>query len=98
MFEESFCNSKKTTTNQGPDMTKTYTELLGMMERNSTHEKVLGRTSKLGVGGMVNKGIQSILATSKNTTADGTAEGESDETQAEQEAELSDEDLMLDDL
>ena len=47
---------------------------------------------------MVNKGIKSILATSKNTTADGTAEGESDETQAEQEAELSDEDLMLDDL
>ena len=38
VFEESFCDWKKTTTNQGPDMTKTYTELLNMMERNDTHK------------------------------------------------------------
>ena len=56
------------------------------------------QTLTLSVGGMVNKGIQSILATSKNTTVDKTAEGESNKTQAEQEAELSNEDLMLDDL
>lgn len=103
MFDESFWNSRKTTANKGPDMTKTYTELLNSMESNSTHTKVTGRTSEVDVGDMINKGILSILATSKSATAEGTAEGESDDVQAgapgeaEGEVEFDDEDLMLDD-
>ena len=79
-------------------MAKTYTELLNMMERNSAHTKVPGRTSELDASGMTNKGIQSILATSRGMTAEGIAEGENNETQAEEEVELFEEDLMLDDL
>ena len=81
-------------------MTKTYKELLRVMEKNSTHTEVLGRESKLDASGMMNKGIRSILATSKSTTAEGTAGGENDETQAEEaeeEVEIDDEDLMVDD-
>jgi len=100
MFGESFCNSTKTTANNGPDMTKTYTELLNLMESESTHVMVIGRKSELDAGGMVNKGILSIVTTSKSTTAEGTTDGESNDVQAgeaEGEAEFDDEDLMLDD-
>jgi hypothetical protein len=84
-------------------MAKTYTELCNMMERNSTHTKVSGRTSKLDAGDMTNKGIESILTTSKGT-AEGTAEGEGEGAQEArqgeevEEEELFEEDLMLDDL
>ena len=81
-------------------MMKTYTELLKSIESEGTHTKVTGRRSELDAGGMMNKGILSILATSKSTTAEGTAEGESDDLQASvlAEAEIDEEDLMLDDV
>jgi len=100
VFNESFYNSKKTTSNNGPDMTKTYTELLRSIERECTHTKVTGRRSELDPGGMTNKGIQSIMATAKSTEAEETAVGESDDLQAggTGEAEFDDEGLMLDDF
>ena len=67
------------------------------MERNNTHTKVLGRTSELDASGMMNKGIRSIMATSKSTTTEGTAGGEDNEIQAEEEVELDNKDLMVDD-
>lgn len=100
IFDESFYNSKKTTVNNGPDMAKTYTELLKLIESECTHTKIEGRRSGLDAGSMVDKGILSILATSKSTKAEGTAESENDDLQAEilEEAEFDDEDLMLDDV
>jgi len=70
------------------------------MEKNDTHTKILGRTSELDASGMMNKGIRSIMATSKSTITESTAGGEDSETQAgevEEEIELDDEDLMGDD-
>jgi hypothetical protein len=104
MFEESFCNSKKTTANQGPDMMKTYKELLNVMEKESTHTKVSGRKSELDAVSMINKGILNIMTTSKSATAEGTAEGEIDDVQAgrsgeaEGGVEIDEDDLMLDDI
>ena len=101
-FEGSFCISKKTTSNKGPNMTKTYTELLKVMERNNTHTKVSGRKSKVDASSLMGKGIRSIIATSKSTTAEGIAGGEDDEVEAgegEEEVglELEDGDLLIDD-
>ena len=61
------------------------------MEKNGTHTKVSGRTSELDAGGMMNKGIRSIMATSKSATTSGTAGGEDNEMQvgeAEEEVEF----------
>ena len=84
------------TANSKPDMTKTYTELLKSIEHEGTHRKDRGRKSELDAAGMMNKGIASIIATYKSTTA----EGESDDLQAgaSGEAEFDVEDLMLDDV
>ena len=80
-------------------MTKTYAELLKLIESEGTHTKVTGRRSKLDAADMLSKGILSIIATSKGTIAEGTAEGESDDPQAggSGEAEIDGDDLMLDD-
>jgi hypothetical protein len=99
VFGESFCITKKTTSNHGPDMAKTYTALLNAIQREDTHIKVTGRNSDLDAGCLTNKGILSIVATSKSTTAEGITE-ESNDTQpgeAEGEVEFDREDLMLDD-
>jgi hypothetical protein len=81
-------------------MAKKYTEFLETIISEGTQTKVTGRRSELDAGGMANKGILSIMAASKNTTAEGTAEGESDDLQAgvSGEAEFDGEDLMLDDV
>lgn len=99
VFGESFCISKKTTSNHGPDMAKTYTELFNAIKKEDTHVKVAGRKGDLGAGYLTNKGILSILATSKSTTAEGIAEEGNDTQSAEAggEAEFDSEDLMLDD-
>ena len=79
-------------------MTKMYAELLKSIESEGTHTKVTGWRSKLDAADMLSKGILSIIATSKGMTAEGTAEGESNDLQAEGsgEAEIDGEDLMLD--
>lgn len=99
-FGESFCISKKTSSNHGPNMMKTYTEILNAIKREDTHRKVIGRKSELDAADLVNKGIASILAASKNTMAEGTTE-ESDDVQPETldgegEVELDSDDLTLD--
>jgi hypothetical protein len=95
IFDESFCNSKKTAAGNGPDMAKTYTEFLETIISEGTQMKVTGRRSELDAGGMANEGILSIRTASKSST---TAEGESDDLQASVsgEAEFDGEDLMLD--
>ena len=102
MFGESFYISKKTTSHQGPDMAKTYTEILNAIRRSGTHTKVAGRKSDLDAADLMNKGIASILATAKNVTAEGTGEEGDDEQPGASEGvggevEIDGEDLMLDD-
>ena len=60
--------------------------------------KAAGRKSDLGAGDLTNKGILSILATSKGTAAERIAEEGNDtqSTEAGGEAEFDSEDLMLD--
>jgi len=71
-----------------------------MLARNGTHKQKLGRTSEFSVGGNLDKGIESILQTAKNTavgagvnessSGEGTTAGD-----GEQEHEIDEDDLML---
>lgn len=102
VFGENFCISKKSTSNNGPDMTKTYTELLNAIQKEGTHTKVVGRGSDFNAGDLTNKGILSIVATSKSAMADGKTEESGDIPsgtfeEGAGEVEFDSEDLMLDD-
>ena len=99
VFSENFCVSKKTTSHHSPDMAKTYMELLNAIKQENTHTMVTGRESDIEAGSLTNKGILSIMATTKSTTTEETIEGESEDAQldvAEEEVEFDAEDLMLD--
>jgi len=74
-----------------------------MMERNATHVKTPGRESELSVNGNWEKGVESINQTAKNRkTRTGASEDSNGNTQHEEEtgeddADLDEEDLILDD-
>ena len=84
-------------------MKRTFDELLAMMEKNGTHVREQGRESGFGVNQNLEKGLESIQQTAKNTWARTGASEDSNEIGAEEleagedDADLDDEDLMLDD-
>jgi hypothetical protein len=106
MIEDNFCTTKKTTKHQGPNMKKTFGELLTMMERNDMHVKTPGRESEFGVNQNWEKGLESIQQTAKNTKVGVGASGSNDENvqpdeleteMGEDNMDLDEEDLILDD-
>ena len=84
-------------------MERTFDELLAMMEKNGTHVREQGRESGFGVNQNMQNGLKSIQQTAKGARVGPGASENSNETQAEEselgegDAELDEEDLMLDD-
>ena len=103
MIEDNFHMTKKTTKHQGPNMKRTFDELLTMMEKNGTHVREQGRASEFGVNRNWHKGFESIQQAAKITKSragtssnnDGSAQPEELET-GEDGVDLDEEDLMLD--
>ena len=103
MIENNFCTTKKTTKHQSPNMKTTFDELLAMMKKNGTHVRENGRESRFTVNRNLEKGLESIQQTAKDTRVrtgasggDSNARHEESET-GEGDADLDEEDLMLDD-
>ena len=100
MIERNFYTTKKTTKHQSPDMKKTFKEILSRMETNGTHVMKTERESEFRVNRNLERGLESIQKTAKvRAAANQSNEGMQHEEleMVEDEAELDEEDLMLDD-
>jgi nitrogenase subunit NifH len=101
MIEKNFSTTKKTTKHQGPGMKKTFHEILSLMEKNGTHVMEQGCESEFTVNRNLEKGLESIQQTAKDTEVGRAGVNESENMQGLEaggdDGDLDEEDLMLDD-
>ncbi|KAF9642785.1 hypothetical protein BDM02DRAFT_3105232 [Thelephora ganbajun] len=102
MIEGNFCMTKKTTKHQGPDMKRTFEEILLLMKTNGTHVMEQGHESRFTVNRNLEIGLESIQQTAKGMRVGAGASENNENTQprgletGEDNADLDEEDLMLD--
>ena len=81
MIESNFCTAERQQSIGllGPNMKRTFEELLEVTEKNSTQVREQRRESEFGVNQSLEKGLESIQQTAKNTGTKAGVSKDSDE-------------------